>query len=103
METLRSYIAMFTISAGALGTAYAGVNWVDSRYAKAEQVVSLDKKLMLVELRQQLRTALEEYYFLRQQARKYPQDLDIQRELEDAKEAVDLIKEKIKRIESMPS
>jgi hypothetical protein len=96
LSDTRNAILAITTILGFIGTLATGVFWIDDRYAKAEQVEELDKRVTLSELKDQLRLALEEYYFLKKQARKYPDDEDIQRELEEAKSVVDDLKEKIK-------
>lgn len=95
-ETRNIIIAITTIL-GFIGTLATGVFWIDDRYAKAEQVEELDKRVTLAELKDQLRIAQEEYFFLKSQERKYPDDLDIKEQLAEAKEVVDNLKERIRK------
>jgi hypothetical protein len=97
-ETLRSNILLITAAIGLTGSAAGGLAWVDSRYAKADDVTELENRVELNELKDQLRTALEEYHWLRQQARKYPDDQDILDERDEAKDVVDDLKNRIKEL-----
>lgn len=96
LSNTRNMILGITAILGFFGTVSTGIFWVDDRYAKAEQVEQLEKRLTLAELKDQLRLALEDYYFLKSQSRKYPDDLDIKKELDEAEEYAESLKEKIK-------
>lgn len=98
LSDTRNMILAITSILGFIGTISAGIFWVDDRYAKADVVEQLEERLTLSELNDQLRAAQEELFFLRSQARKYPDDLDIADQLEEAKEAVKTLKERIKKI-----
>lgn len=97
LSTIRNNIVAITAILGFLGTIGGGITWIDNRYAYADQVRELEGRITLAELKDQLRRAQEEYYFLKKQSRKYPDDQEIKDELVEAKEAVDNLKEKIKR------
>jgi len=96
MDKAKGYLTLFTAIVAVAGTVFGGITWVDSRYAKAAQVDALEKRVSLNELKAQLRAAQEELIFWRQQARKYPDDVDVKDSLKDAEEAVEEIKAKIK-------
>lgn len=95
VDFLKSNVGLVLSLIALSSSAVGGVMWVDGRYAKASAVEELEERVTLAELKDQLRTATEEYFFLRQQARKYPDDQEIQDELEDAKELVDSLKKQI--------
>jgi len=98
LSDTRNLILAITTILGFIGTISAGVFWVDDRYAKASTLAQLEERLTLSELNDQLRTAQEELFFLRSQARKYPDDLDVAYQLEEAKAVVKEIKDKIKKL-----
>lgn len=95
MEKLKGYLSLFTALAAVLGTTFASLAWVDTRYAKASKVEALEKRVSLNELKVQLRAAQEELIFWRQQARKYPDDSDVKDSLKEAEETVAELKKKI--------
>lgn len=99
LEKYRTYLLLFTTSAAAGGVLWGGVSWVDKRYAKTETVEKIEKKLDLNELNDQLRTAREELFFWRQQARKYPEDTEVEDALKEAEEQVESIKKKIEELD----
>lgn len=73
-----------------------GVVWIDDRYAKADDQTKLSIRVDIQELRHQLRTALDEYYFLRKQSRAYPDDMDLKEKVDEAKTHVNDLKTMIK-------
>lgn len=81
---------------GLAGTVVGGVMYVDDRYAKAEELVEVKNDVSLIELKDQLRVAQEELFFLKRQARKYPEDEAILEELADITAVVKDLKEAIK-------
>lgn len=95
MDKVKGYLTLFTAAAAVAGTVFGGITWVDSRYAKAAQVDALEKRVSLNELKAQLRAAQEELIFWRQQARKYPDDIDVKDSLKEAEETVQELKKKI--------
>ena len=95
MDKFKGYLSLFTAVVAVLGTVFGGLTWVDSRYAKASEVKELEKRVSLNELKAQLRAAQEELNFWRQQARKYPDDLDVKDSLKEAEETVKELKKKI--------
>lgn len=97
-ESIRSVLLVATTAIALISSAVGAVVYVDARYAKSDQVEVLEKRVSLQELRAQLRTALEEYYFLKQQSRKYPDDLDLKEKVKQADQAVQDIKEQIQAI-----
>jgi hypothetical protein len=86
-------VTLFTITGGIAG----GIGFLDTRYAHAEVVEQLEKRVTLAELKTSLRTAMEEYYFLKSQARKYADDEEIAERLTEAKDHVKELKELIKK------
>lgn len=98
LTEMKTSAAAITAILGLAGSIVAGVIWVDDRYAKADTVVELDKRLTKAELKDQLRAALEEVYFLRSQTRKYPDDQQIKDQLKEAEEQVDEIKRQLREV-----
>lgn len=96
LNNFRNVLLLFTTVVTVASTVVGGVIWIDSRYAHAEELQTLEERVELNELKDQLRNALDELHFWRQQARKYPDDEEVQDEVDTAKELVDEIKEKIK-------
>jgi len=96
MSFIESKLKFVLIIFAFLSTASGGVFWVDGRYAKADEQVELEKRVSIQELNQQLRVAVDEYYFLKQQLRKYPDDADLKEKVDEAKAFVDGIKQQIK-------
>lgn len=100
-ETLndtKTYVTAIVAVLGLSGTIFGGVAYVDSRYAKADELQEVKKDVSLIELKDQLRTAQEEYHFLKKQSRKYPDDEDIVEELVDIKVVIKDLKEAIKEL-----
>lgn len=67
-----------------LGAIWGGYVVLDERYARAEEFNRLEQRVLTNELQQAYRDARAEVYFLRSQARKYPDDHEVRRELDDA-------------------
>ena len=88
-NNIKAIIGVVTAVVGLVGMAATGIFWVDDRYAKTPEFVELKNEVTLIELKEQLREAQQEYFFLRKQARVNPDDEELQKELEDAKEVVD--------------
>lgn len=98
MGWLESKLKVFLVVMSALSTAGGSILWIDGRYAKAAEVVQMERRLDITELKQQLRVATDEYYFLRGQLRKYPEDLELKEKVDEAKEQVDQIRSRIKKL-----
>lgn len=96
LTDVKTVVATVSAIIGLAGTIFGGVIWIDTRYAKADTVVLIEKRLTVAEIRDQLRAALDEYYFLRKQVRKYPNDIEIQDALREAKDHVDDLKKQLK-------
>lgn len=95
-DAVRSILLVATTAVALFGSAFAGYTYIDDRYALAEEVKKIEKRLTLSELRESLRLVLDEYYFLKSQIRKYPDDEDIKDQLKDVKVRVDNLREQIK-------
>lgn len=98
VSNFRNVALLVTALAGATGTIYGVQTFFDDRYASKEEVEEVKKRLTLQELKELLKEALEEMYFWRQQARKYPDDPEIKKRLKESEENVEDIKEQIKEL-----
>lgn len=96
-NSIKSILLVLTTLFAVVGTIVGGYGFLDSKFAHAEEVEKLEKRVTLAELKTSLRTALEEMYFLRDQSRKYPDDEEIKERLKEASSLVDDIKEQIKK------
>jgi len=100
MESLKAKLGVAAVAVSLLTAGVGGVTSIDNRYAKAKAVQGIVKDVELLELKDQLREAQAEYFFLRKQVRKYPEDEELKFELEDVKQVVEDIKQRIQVIES---
>lgn len=98
-DAVKSVLVTGTAALTLFAALFAGYAHIDSKYALAEDVEKLEEKLTLSELKSSLRLAIDELNFLKSQHRKYPDDEDIKKELEEAQEHVDDLKERIKDLE----
>lgn len=81
---MKATIASAVAVCGLLAVVWGGYVVVDERYARAEKLNRLEQRVLTNELQQAYRDARAEVYFLRSQARKYPADTELQRQLDDA-------------------
>jgi len=95
MKTLGIILTLFSVVAGV----YGGFSVLDSRYALASDQKQLEIRVSLGELNTLLLKSLENLYFYREQARKYPEDVVLQVKLQEAEEEVSGIKNRIFEIE----
>lgn len=93
---MESRLKLALVVIAFLSSVGGGVAWVDGRYAKADAHVELEKRVSVQELNHQLRAALDEYYFLKKQLRKHPEDEDLKEKVDEARAHVDDIKQQIK-------
>ena len=100
MESLKAKLGIAAVAVSLLTAGVGGVASIDNRYAKAKAVQGIAKDVELLELRDQLREAQQEYFFLRKQVRKYPNDEELKFELEEVKQAVEDIRQQIKTVEN---
>lgn len=96
-NSIKSILVVLTTLFAITGSIVGGYGFIDNKFAHAEDVEKLEKRITLAELKTSLRTALEELYFLKDQFRKYPEDLEIQERLTEAQEFVKSLKEQIKK------
>jgi len=96
-NSIKSILVVATTLFAIIGSIVAGYGFLDERFANAQDVEQLEKRVTLAELTTSLRTALEEYYFLKQQLRKYPDDAELTDKVKEAKDHVDTLKEQIKQ------
>lgn len=82
--TTKQHVSMAVSICGLLGVVWGGYVVVDDRYARAAELTQLEQRVLMNELQQAYRDARAEVYFLRDQARKYPDDRDIHRQRADA-------------------
>jgi hypothetical protein len=99
LNDVRNILVFITALSAAGGVIYGAVNFVDSRYALAEDVQKLEERLTLAELKDLLHKALENLYFYKSQIRKYPEDEELKERLKEAQAEVDSIKKRIEAIE----
>jgi hypothetical protein len=96
MEFLEKHMKMILLVFAFVSTVGGGILTIDSRYAKADDHKALEVRVSISELKAQLRSALDEYYFLKKQLRKNPDDVDLKEKVAEAKEHVDDLKATIK-------
>jgi len=95
-EAIKSILVVATTVIALFGSIFAGYLHIDTKYALAADVVKIEKRLTLSELRDSLRLSLDELYFLKSQIRKYPNDEEIKDQLKDITAEVKDLKEQIK-------
>lgn len=98
-ETLnetKTVVTAIVAVLGLCGTIFGGITYIDNRYAKSNDLQEIRIDVSLIELKDQLRTAQEEYHFLKSQFRKYPHDEDIEEELIIIKDTIKDLKDAIK-------
>lgn len=97
-------IALTVTALIAAGSGLVGISsYFDNRYAIAAEVdkkiEKVENRLTLAELKQLHRTAQEEVFFYRDQARKYPEDEELKLKLKEAEETAIDLKKQIKELE----
>ena len=101
-------LKLVAVVLGIIGTSISGFLFVDNRTATiATDIVrpvkarlsALDKKVQLNELKDLLREAQEELLFWKRQKRKYPDDPEVDEELQQAKDRVTDLKARIRDLE----
>jgi hypothetical protein len=97
-DSIRSLVITVSAILALLGTVLGGYTYIDDRYALAETVDKLEERLTLSELKDSLRLALDELFFLKSQARKYPDDEEIKDQLKAVQERVDDLKRQIEAL-----
>lgn len=97
MEFLEKNMKMVLLTFAFVSTVGGGLLALDGRYAKAEEHQALEKRVTLSELLDQLRAALDEYYFQKKQLRKHPEDEELMEKVIEAKTHVDDLREAIKK------
>ena len=95
-NSIKSILVVVTTTLAIIGSVVTGYGFMDEKYAKASDIVKLEKRMSLSELRDSLRLSLDELYFLKSQTRKYPGDEEIKEQLTDIKAEVKNLKEQIK-------
>jgi peptidoglycan hydrolase CwlO-like protein len=95
-DAIKSILLVATTAIALFGSIFAGYVHIDDKFALAADVEKLEKRLTLSELRDSLRLAKDELYFLKSQIRKYPDDEDLQDQLKEVKEEIKDLKEQIK-------
>ena len=95
-NSIKSILIVITTALAIVGSIVSGYGFIDTKYAKAADVVKLEKRLSLSELQSSLRLVLDEFYFLKKQIRKYPEDVEIKEQLDDVKVEVKDLKDQIK-------
>lgn len=108
MEKIATYAKYLTAIGAAVAMAYGGItfhfNTIENTAKEivlplSQKVEKLEDRLTLNELKDLLKDALDEMYYWRKQARKYPDDIEIADKLEDAEENVKDLKERIKKLQ----
>ena len=95
-NSIKSILVVITTALAIVGSVVSGYGFIDTKYAKAADVVQLEKRLSLSELQSSLRLVLDELYFLKKQIRKYPEDIEIKEQLDEVKIEVKDLKDQIK-------
>ena len=97
---MKSTIALIGSLLTLIGTVSGGIFFLDTRYAAASTVKSLEKRVDLSELQNLKQEALKHKYFYKDQLRKYPNDKDLKKQLDEASEEVETLKEQIKALKT---
>lgn len=97
MEFLEKNMKLVLLGFAFVSTIGGGMLALDGRYAKAGEHITLENRVSLNELQDQLRAAFDEYYFQKKQLRKYPDDEELIEKVAEAKQHVDDLKETIKK------
>ena len=97
MEFLEKNMKTVLLTFAFVSTIGGGMIALDGRYAKAEDHSALESRVSLNELQDQLRSALDEYYFQKKQLRKHSGDEELMEKVAEAKQHVDDLKELIKK------
>lgn len=105
MENFKSILTIASV----IAVTFSGYFFLETRSKTiAENVVSpwvvkitqLDDRLTLNELRDLLKEALDDLYYWRKMHRKYPEDEEIKRKLDESEERVKKIEERIEELEN---
>lgn len=106
IKTIREWIGVITGSAAVFGIAFGTVTYVDSRYTLATEfnrlstdVIILEKRQSIDELKRALEKALSELYFYRRLLRENPNDDNLQKQVETLEEEVKYLKLRIREEE----
>lgn len=110
MNQIESYAKTITAIAGATAVIYGAVSFVNNQYVNKTQfkttitqvnaeLFELDKRQKLYELRELLKKALNEMYFYQDLLKKYPENEEIRRKYEEAKDQVEYLREQIRKLE----
>lgn len=93
-ELTKTFGLIFLI----LSSVWGGYMIVESRYAKAANLLHLESRVVLNELASARIRAMNYVYFLRDQSRKYPNDERIKQQLIEAEKEVKLIDKQIEQL-----
>lgn len=106
LDSIKQYTGVITGIAAVIGIAFGAVSFVDSRYTLTTDfsklkvnVLKLESRQSLDELRQALQKALQELYFYRKLLRENPNDETLIQEVEELEEEVAYLKERIREEE----
>jgi septal ring factor EnvC (AmiA/AmiB activator) len=95
-DAVKSILVVVTTVIALFGSVFAGYIHLDTKYALASDVETIEKRLDLSELKDSLRLAKDELHFLKSQIRKYPNDEEIADELKEVKAHIKDLKAQIK-------
>ncbi len=91
IKNILNVVAIITV-------VFSGFFFIESRYTLQQEFAELVSRVDLDELQDLLKEALEDLYYWRSMSRKYPDDLEIKKKLEEAEENVKDLKERIRKI-----
>ncbi len=83
---------MLTAIFSLVATATTAYMIVDNRYAHATDMQQLQQRVLSNEINQTYRDARAEYWFLKKQVAKYPNDVELKQKLKDAEDEVKRLK-----------
>lgn len=96
LKTILGILTLLSVLTSAITYGVVKVNQVDSNTAR---VAAVEKKLTINEIKELLRAAEAEVYYYKDLLRKYPNDVSIQRKLEQAEAEVVKYEEMLKEAE----
>ena len=94
---ITSLVGFFTI----VGFIVGGYSFLDQRYALATNFVMLEKRVDINEVRHLYHASLSDTYFLREQARKHPEDSNIAKKLEESESETNSLKKRLDELKTI--
>ena len=92
---MKQIITLATI----VGIAFSVFFFLDGRYALSGEVMKLEQRVKVNELRDLERKAMEDVYFYRQQQRKYPADRQVVDKMDEAETELNKLRKQLEEVE----